>query len=75
MVQGPDLRMQGLPAGLALYRTLLGGPWDVMGWHEHSHRLIGQQHRLLAPQGIYGIKGLPMREEHLDQGFPEILVR
>jgi hypothetical protein len=72
-VQGPDLRMQGLPAGLALHRALLGGPWDVMGWHEHSYRLLGQRHGVLAHQVIHGIEGLLMGEEHLVQGFPEIL--
>jgi hypothetical protein len=72
-VQGPDLRMQCLPACLALHRALLYGPWNVMGWQGHSHRLIGQRHGLLAHQVIHGIESLPMREEHLVQGFPEIL--
>src|SRR5258707_5233594 len=72
-MQGPDRRMQGLPACLALRRALLRGPWNVMGWHGHSHCLIGQRHGLLARQVIHGIEGLPMREEHLVQGFPEVL--
>src|SRR5258705_12368808 len=72
-MQGPDRRMQGLPACLALRRALLRGPWNVMGWHGHSHCLIGQRHGLLARQVIHGIEGLPMRDEHLVQGFPEVL--
>ena len=73
MVEGPDLRMQGLPAGLTLRRALLYGPWDVLGWHRHRHRLIGQRHGLRAQRGIDGIEDLLMREEHLVQGFTEIL--
>ena len=49
-VQGPDLRMQRLPAGLALRRALLRRQGDVVGWHGHGHRPIGQRHGLLAHQ-------------------------
>jgi hypothetical protein len=65
--------MQGLPACQALRRALLGGSWNGMGWHGHSHGLIGQRHGVLAHQVIHGIEGLAMREEHLVQGFPKIL--
>ena len=65
--------MPGLPACLALHRALLCRPWDGMGWHGHSNRRIGQRHELLAQQVIHGLEGLSMREEHLVQGFPEIL--
>src|SRR5262249_47971905 len=52
-VQGPDLRMQRLPAGLAVPRALLGGGGRLDGWgHGHRDRPIGQQDRLLAHQGI-----------------------
>jgi len=40
-VQGPDLRMQRLPACLTLRRTLLRRQGDVVGWHGHGHRPIG----------------------------------
>ena len=72
-VQGPDLRMQCLPAGLALRRALLCRQGDIVGWHGYGKRPIGQRHGLLVHQGIDGIEGLPMREEHLVQGFPKIL--
>src|SRR5262249_21328401 len=45
--QGPDLRMQRLPAGLAVPRALLGGGGRVDGWgHGHRARPLGPQDRL-----------------------------
>jgi len=73
LMQGPDLRMQGLPACLALHRALLGGRGGLCGWgHGHRDRPIGHQHGLLAPQGIHGIEGLRRREAHLVQSCSEI---
>ena len=72
-VQGPDLRMQRLPACLALRRALLRGQGDVVGWHGHRDRPIGQRHGLLAHRVIDRIEGVALRGEHLVQGFPEIL--
>jgi hypothetical protein len=74
VVQGPDLRMQRLPAGLALLRALLGGGGRLDGgWHGHRDRPLGQQDRLLAHQGIDGLEGLFMGQKHLVERFPEIL--
>jgi hypothetical protein len=66
--------MQRLPAGLALHRTLLRGRGGLCGWwHRHRDYPIGQQHGLLALQGIDGIEGLGIRSEDLIQSFPQIL--
>jgi len=48
MVQGPDLLMQRLPAGLALRRMLLRRERNIVWWHGHSQRPVGQRHGLLA---------------------------
>ena len=45
----------------------------VVGWHRHGQRPIRQRYGLLVHQGIDRIERLAMREEHLVQGFPEIL--
>ena len=74
-VQGPDLRMQCLPAGLALHGALLCRQGDIMGWHRDGKRPIRQRHGLLVHQGIDGVECLAMRAEHLVQDLPEILVR
>jgi len=73
VVQGPDLRMQRLPAGLALHGALLCRQGEVVGWHRHGHRPIRQRYGLLVHQGIDRVEGLALRAEHLVQGFPEIL--
>ncbi len=72
-VQGPDLRMQRLPARLALRCALLRREGNIVGWDGHRNRPVGERHRLLVHQGIDGIEGRLMREEHLVQGFPKIL--
>src|SRR5882672_7778867 len=73
VTQGPDLRMQRLPAGLALLGALLCRQGDVVGWHRYGKRPIRQRHGLLALQSIDRVECLAMRAEHLIQGFPEIL--
>ena len=74
LMQSPDLRMQPLPACLALHRTLLCGRGGLCGWwHRHRDHPIGQQHGLLALQGIDGIEGVRIRGEDLIQSFPQIL--
>jgi hypothetical protein len=65
--------MQRLPACLTLRRTLRRRQGDVMGWHGHGHRPIGQRHELLAHRIIDRVEDLTMRDEHLVQRFPEIL--
>jgi hypothetical protein len=72
-VQGPDLRMQRLPAGLARCGALLGRQGDVVGWHRDGKRPIRQRHGVLVHQGIDCVECLAMRAEHLVQGFPEML--
>ena len=58
----------------ALHRTLLCGRGGLRGWwHRHRDHPIGQQHRLLALQGIDGIEGVRIRGEDLIQSFPQIL--
>ena len=75
VVQGPDLRMQRLAAGLAVPRALLGGGGRLDGWgHGHRYRPLGQQDRLLAHQGIDGLEDVFMGQKHLVECFPEILV-
>jgi hypothetical protein len=64
-VQGPDLRMQRLPAGLARHGALLRQQGDVVGWHGYGHRPIGQRHGLLMHQGIDRVERLAMRDEYL----------
>ena len=73
VVQSPDLRIQRLPAGLALHGALLCRQGDVMRWHRHGHRPIRQRYGLLVHQGIDRVECLAIRAEHLVQGFPEIL--
>ena len=72
-VQGPDLRMERLPTGLALHGALLRREGDVMGWHRHGHRPIRQGYGLLVHQHIDRVECLAVRAEHLVQRFPEIL--
>jgi hypothetical protein len=68
--------MQGLAAGLAVPRALLGGGGRLDGWgHGHRDHPLGQQDRLLAHQGIDGLESLFMSQKHLGECFPEILVR
>jgi hypothetical protein len=72
-VQGPDLRMQGLPAGLALRRALLRWQGDGVGWHGHGEGPIRQGDGLLVHQHIDRVEGLAVHAEHLVQRFPKIL--
>jgi hypothetical protein len=72
-VQGPDLRMQRLPACLTLRRTLPRRQGDVVGWHGHGHRPIGQRHGLLAYRLIDRVEDVTRRDERLVPRFPEIL--
>jgi hypothetical protein len=72
-VQGPDLRMQRLPAGLALRRPLLRRQGNIVGGHGHGQRPRRQRHGLLAHRRIDRVERLAVRAEHLVQGFPEIL--
>jgi hypothetical protein len=72
-VQGPDLRMQRLPAGLALDGALLCRQGDVVEWHRYGKRPVRQWHRLLVPQGIDRVECLAVRAEHLVQSLPKIL--
>ena len=73
MVQGPDLLMQRLPAGLVLRGALLLWPGHVVGRHRHGECPIRERHRLLALRRIDGGEDMTLRDEHLLQGFPEIL--
>ena len=72
-VQGPDLRMERLPAALALHGALLRREREVLGWHRHGHRPIREGYRLLVHQHIDRVECLAVRAEHLVQRFPEIL--
>jgi hypothetical protein len=73
VVQGPDLLMQRLPAGLVLRGALLLRPGHVVGRHRHGECPIRERHRLLALRRIDGGEEMTLRDEHLLQGFPEIL--
>jgi len=72
-VQGPDLRMQRLPAGLALDGALLCRQGAVVEWHRDGKRPVSQWHRLLVHQGIDRVECLAVRAEHLVQSLPKIL--
>ena len=72
-VQGPDLRMQRLPAGLALGRTLLRWQGEVVRWHGYGERPIRQGDGLLVHQHIDRVERSALREKHLVQSLPEIL--
>ena len=72
-VQGPDLRMQRLPASLALHGALLRRERDALGWHRHGHRPIRQGDGLLVHQHIDRVECLAVHAEHLVQRFPKIL--
>ena len=65
--------MERLPARLALRRALLRREGNLVGWDGHRNRFVGEHHRLRGHQVIDGIEDLTMHEEHLVQGFPEIL--
>lgn len=58
---------------LALRGTLLRRQRDIMGRHRHGDCPVSQCHGLLALQSIDRLQGLPMRDEHLLQRFPQIL--
>lgn len=73
VVQGPDLLMQRLPAGVVLRGALLLRPGHVVGRHRHGECPIRERHRLLALRRIDGGEDMTLRDEHLLQGFPEIL--
>ena len=73
MVQGPHLRMQGLPARLALRRALLRRERDVMGGHRDGQRSIREWYGPLVHQIIDGVEGLAVCDEHLVQCFSKIL--
>ena len=73
-VQGPDLRMQRLAAGLALHGARRRRSREVvMGWHRHGQRPIRQRDGRLVPQGRDRVECLAVRAAHLVQGFPEML--
>jgi hypothetical protein len=67
--------MPRLPVCLALRGTLLRRQGDVVGWHRYGKRSIRQRNGLWVPQGIDRLERLALREEHLVQSLPEILVR
>ena len=60
-VQGPDLRMERLPAALALHGALLRREREVLGWHRHGHRPIREGYRLLVHQHIDRVECLAVR--------------
>jgi hypothetical protein len=73
VVQGPDLLRQRLPAGLVWRGALLLRPGHVVGRHRPGECPIRERHRLLTLRRIDGGEDMTRRDEHLLQGFPEML--
>src|SRR2546429_10032909 len=72
-VQGPDLLIEGLPAGRALGGLLLGAWRGGWRWHRHRDRAVRPRHGLLAHRRIDGLKDVVMRGEDLVEDFGQVL--